>query len=121
MKTILIVNDEQSTRFLYKEKLEGNDYQISVAATGEEALKMLDKQIPDLIILDIKMPGMDGIEVMRKIKDEKGDIPIILCSAYGQYKQDFRVWASDAYVVKSADIREMKLTIKEIFNQQKAG
>ena len=64
---------------------------------------------------------MDGIEVMRKIKDKKGHIPIILCSAYGQYKQNFRVWASDAYVVKSTDIRELKLTIKEIFNQQKIG
>ena len=121
MKTILVVDDEQNIRFLYKEELEEDGYQVSVAATGEEALKMLVKQIPDLIILDIKMPGMDGIEVMRKIKDEKGDIPIILCSAYGQYKQDFRVWASDAYVVKSADLRELRLTIKEIFNQQKTG
>ena len=121
MKTILIVNDEQSTRFLYKEEFEEDDYQVSFAATGEEALKMLDKQIPDLIILDIKMPGMDGIEAMSKIKDEKRDIPIILCSAYGQYKQGFRIWASDAYVVKSADLRELRLTIKEIFNQQKTG
>ena len=119
MKTILVVNDEQSTRYLYKEELEEDGYQVLVAATGEEALKMLDKQIPDLIILDIKIPGMDGIEVMSKIKDEKRDIPIILCSAYGQYKQGFRIWASDAYVVKSADLRELRLTIKEIFNQQK--
>ena len=121
MKTILVANDEQSTRFLYKEELEEDGYQVSLAATGEEALKMLDKQIPDLIILDIKIPGMDGIEVMSKIKDEKRDIPIILCSAYGQYKQGFRIWASDAYVVKSADLRELRLTIKEIFNQQKTG
>ena len=121
MKTILIANDEQSTSLLYKEELEEDGYQVSLAATGEEALKMLDKQIPDLIILDIKMPGMDGIEVMSKIKDEKRDIPIILCSAHGQYKQGFRIWASDAYVVKSGDHRELRLTIKEIFNQQKTG
>lgn len=121
MKTILVVNDEQSTRLLYKEELEEDGYQVSVAATGEKALKMLDKQTPDLIILDIKMPRMDGVEVMSKINDEKGDIPIILCSAYGQYKQGFRIWASDAYVVKSTDFREVRLTIKEIFNQQKTG
>ena len=120
MKSIFVVDDEQNIRFLYKEELEESGYQVSVAATGEEALSMLDNQVPDLIILDIKMPGLDGIEVMRRIKDEKGDIPIILCSAYGQYKQDFRAWASDAYVVKSADLRELKLTIKEIFNQLKA-
>jgi DNA-binding response OmpR family regulator len=121
MKTILVVNYEQSTSFLYKEKLEEDGYQVLVATTGEEALKLLDKKIPDLIILDIKIPGMDGVEVMSKIKDEKRDIPIILCSAYGQYKQGFRIWASDAYVVKSADLRELRLTIKEIFNQQKTG
>jgi DNA-binding response OmpR family regulator len=121
MKSILVVADDQHIRFFYKVELEEDGYQVTVSATGEEALKILDKYIPNLIILDIKMPGMDGIEVMRKIKDEKGDIPIILCSAYGQYKQDFRVWASDAYVVKSTDLRELKLIIKEIFNQYKTG
>ena len=119
MKKILVVDDEQNIRFLYKEELEDDGYHVSVAATGEEALQKLDNR--DLIILDIKMPGMGGIEVMRKIKDEKSDIPIILCSAYGRYKQDFKIWASDAYVVKSADLRELKLKIKEIFNQRKAG
>ena len=121
MKTILLVNDEQSTRFLHNKELEEDSYQVLVSANGEEALKILDKQTPDLIILDIKIPGMDGIEVMSKIKDEKRDIPIILCSAHGQYKQGFRIWASDAYVVKSADLRELRLTIKEIYNQQKTG
>jgi CheY-like chemotaxis protein len=121
MKTILVVDDEQNISSLYKKVLEEDGYQVWLAATGEEALKMLDKQIPDLIILDIKMPGMDGVEVMSKVKDEKGDIPIILCSAYGQYKQSFRVWASDAYVVKSADLRELGLTIKEVFNQKNTG
>ena len=119
MKSILVVDDEQNIRFLYKEELEDNGYSVSVATTGEEALEKLNESIPDLIILDIKLPGIDGIETMRKIKDEKGDIPIILCSAYGRYKQDFRAWASDAYVVKSADLKELKLTIKEVFNQQK--
>jgi CheY-like chemotaxis protein len=121
MKTILVVNDEQRIRFMYKEELEENGYQVLEATTGEEALKILDKQTPDLIILDIKMPGMDRIEVMSKIKGEKGDIPIIHCSSYGQYKQGFKIWASDAYVVKSEDLRELRLTIKEIFNQQIIG
>lgn len=119
MKTILVVDDDQNARFRYKEELEDDGYQVTVTATGEEALQKLDNH--DLIILDIKNPAEDGIELMRKIKDDKGDVPIILCSAYGRCKQDFRVWASDATVVKSADLRELKLTIKEIFNQRKAG
>ncbi|GJL77991.1 MAG: two-component system response regulator [Nitrospinaceae bacterium] len=114
MKKILVVDDEQNIRFLYKEELEDIGYQVTVAATAEEALEKIKLDKPDIITLDIKMPGMDGIEFMRKLKEEKSPIPVILCSAYGRYKQDFRVWASDAYVVKSADLRELKSTIREI-------
>ena len=117
MKKILVVDDKQNTQSLYKEELD--DYQVAVSATGEEAMQKLDNQ--DLVILDIKNPAEDSIELMRKIKDEKGDVPIILCSAHGRYKQGFSAWASDATVIKSSDFMELKLTIKEIFNQRKAG
>ncbi len=111
MKKILVIADEQNTRSLYKEELDG--YQVTLSALGEKA--QLNDQ--DLIILDIKNPEEDGIEIMRKIRDT----PVILCSAQGHYRQDFRIWASSARVVKSADIPELKLTIKEIFNQRQAG
>ncbi len=114
MKKILIIDDEENIRLLYKEELQDEGYEVHVAATAEEGMKQIEKIEPDLITLDIKMPGMDGIEFMRKLKEDKSEIPVVLCSAYGRYKQDFRVWASDAYVVKSADLRELKLTIKEI-------
>ncbi|PIQ97506.1 MAG: two-component system response regulator [Nitrospinae bacterium CG11_big_fil_rev_8_21_14_0_20_56_8] len=117
MKKILVVDDEENIRLLYKEELEDAGYQVALAGTAEEALEKIRKQIPDVITLDIKMPGMDGIEFMGKLKEENKNIPVILCSAFGQYKQDFRVWASDAYVVKSADLRELKLTIKKILAQ----
>jgi CheY-like chemotaxis protein len=117
MKKVLVVDDEQNIRFLYKEELEDCGYQVTVAATAEEAMEKIQQDKPDIITLDIKMPGMDGIEFMRKLKEEKSDIPVILCSAYGRYKQDFRVWASDAYVVKSADLRELKSTIKDILGE----
>jgi CheY-like chemotaxis protein len=116
MKKVLVIDDEQNIRFLYKEELEDCGYQVTVAATAEEAMEKIQQDKPDLITLDIKMPGMDGIEFMKKLKEEKSDIPVILCSAYGRYKQDFRVWASDAYVVKSADLRELKSTIKDILS-----
>jgi CheY-like chemotaxis protein len=117
MKKILVIDDEQNIRFLYKEELEDLGYQVTVAATAVEAMEKIQADKPDIITLDIKMPGMDGIEFMRKLKEERKDIPVILCSAYGRYKQDFRVWASDAYVVKSADLSELKLTIKQILDE----
>ncbi len=110
----MVVDDEENIRFLYKEELEDEGYTVTLAANAEEALKKIVEKQPDLITLDIKMPGMNGIEFLRKLKEENRNIPVVLCSAYGSYKQDFRVWASDAYVVKSADLRELKQTIKEI-------
>jgi len=117
MKKVLVIDDEQNIRFLYKEELEEMGYRVIVAATAEEAMEKIQQDKPDIITLDIKMPGMDGIEFMKKLKEEKSDIPVILCSAYGRYKQDFRVWASDAYVVKSADLRELKSTIKDVLGE----
>jgi two-component SAPR family response regulator len=75
---------------------------------------------PDIIILDIKMPGTDGIEFMRKLKEEKGDIPVVLCSAYGGFKNDFRVWASDAYVIKSANLTELKTIVNQILDHKRS-
>ena len=121
MKKVLVVDDEENIRFLYKEELEEAGYQVTVAATAEDAMEKIKLDKPDVITLDIKMPGMDGIEFMRILKEEKSDIPVILCSAFGRFKQDFRVWASDAYVVKSADLRELKSTIKDILGESVSG
>jgi len=115
-KTILVVDDEENIRFLYKEELTDEGYEVILAGNAEEALEKIGQQRPDLITVDIKMPGMDGLEFLQKLKEEEKEIPVILCSAYGSYKQDFRVWASDAYVVKSADLSELKGAIKDILD-----
>jgi DNA-binding response OmpR family regulator len=114
MKKILIVDDEESIRFLYQEELEEEGFEVEVAMNGEEALQKLLRFKPDLITLDIKMPGMDGIETLKKIRETERKIPIIMCSAYGEYKQDLTTWASDAYIVKCADLTELKSTIRKL-------
>ena len=115
-KKILVVDDEENIRFLYKEELTDEGYEVILAENAEEALEKINQKCPDLITVDIKMPGMDGLEFLQKLKEDEKEIPVILCSAYGSYKQDFRVWASDAYVVKSADLSELKCTIKDILD-----
>jgi DNA-binding response OmpR family regulator len=111
MKKILIVDDEESIRYLYREELEEEGFLVEVATNGEEALEKLLLFKPDLITLDIKMPGMNGIETLKRIRESDRQLPIIMCSAYGEYKQDFTTWASDAYIVKCADLTELKTTI----------
>ena len=114
MKKILVVDDEESIRFLYQEELEEEGFEVEVAKNGEDALEKLPSFKPDLITLDIKMPGMDGIEALKKIREIERKIPIIVCSAYGEYKQDLTTWASDAYIVKCADLTELKSTIRKL-------
>ncbi len=114
MKKILVVDDEESIRFLYKEELEEEGYIVECATNGEEALRKLPIFKPDLISLDIKMPVMGGIEALKRIRETERHLPIVLCSAYGEYKQDLTTWASDAYVVKCADLTNFKSTIRRL-------
>ena len=114
MKKILVVDDEESIRFLYREELEDEGYIVECAKDGEEALEKLIVFKPDLVSLDIKMPVMDGIEALKRIREKERKLPIILCSAYGEYKQDLTTWASDAYVVKCADLTAFKSTIRKL-------
>ncbi len=115
---VLVVDDEENIRLLYKEELTEEGYDVVLAESGYEALDIVKEQGVDLVVLDIKMPKIDGIETLRLLKDESRDLPVILCSAYGQYKQDFCTWASDAYIVKTADLTELKATIKNIIKEK---
>jgi DNA-binding response OmpR family regulator len=110
----MIVDDEENIRFLYKEELEEEGFKVELAKNGQEALEKLSHFKPDLITLDIKMPEMDGIETLKRIREIERHLPIIMCSAYGEYKQDLTTWASDAYVVKCADLTELKNTIRKL-------
>ncbi len=113
---ILVVDDDPSIRMLYKEELEDEGYEVVAASSGEEALKLFEEEDPDLVTLDILMPDMDGIQVLRKMKEKKPRLPIIMSTAY-DYRDDFAVWASEAYVVKSSDTTELKETIKRLLQK----
>jgi len=114
MSKILVVEDEENIRLLYKEELQDLGYEVFQASSGSEAIREFDLHQPDLIILDIQLPDIDGIETMNIIRSKSRDIPIILCTAYGEYKRDIRTWASDDYIVKSSDLKELLSTVNKI-------
>jgi two-component system response regulator (stage 0 sporulation protein F) len=119
-KKILVVEDEEGLRFLYEEELKAEGYEVLAARNGREAIEQLEKGKPDLIILDIVMPVMDGMEALGRIVGKDRKIPIILNSSYPGYRQDFMSWAADAYLTKSIDLGELKDKIRELLEKGRA-
>jgi two-component system response regulator (stage 0 sporulation protein F) len=113
MNKILLIDDEEGIHFVYREELEDMGYEVHSALTGNDALRKLKNVSPDLVILDINMPGVNGIEVLRQIKETNPEMPVILCSAYQEYKQDLGAWASDDFILKSADLNDLKAAVRQ--------
>lgn len=114
MKKILVVDDEENIRELYKEEFEEMGYEVKAVHDGLQALAAMDTTKFDLVTLDMRMPDMDGIETLRKMKEKDSALSVIICTAYEEYKHDFGSWCSDAYVVKSADVSQLRDTVKKI-------
>jgi len=117
-KKVLVVDDEQNIRLLLKEELTDEGYDVVLAKNGAEALEIIKEEKPDLVTLDIKMPGEDGLSVLRRIREIEYDLPVIICSAYSVYKSDFSAVAADHYVVKSSNFEELKNKIREIMSYE---
>ena len=118
MKKILLVDNEENIQTIYREEFEGDGYLVLSALNGEEGLKKFSDENPDIVILDIMMPGIDGVEVLRKMKTLDSTVPVILSSAYQEFKRDLGTWASDAYIVKSGDIGDLKRAVKELLGEK---
>jgi len=119
--TILLVEDDPNECTLYQRELGEQGHSVIVVHDGSEALAACQDAMPDLVIMDVSMPGMDGIDVMSRMLCKNHKLPIILNTAYASYKEDFRSWAADAYVIKSADLTELKLTVKHVLEMRRQG
>lgn len=108
MPVVLIVDDDDNQRLLYSEELRYEGYEIRQADCGQDAIKAVEEGGVDVVVLDIAMPGMDGIETLGRILDIDSQIPVVLNTAYSSYKDNFMTWAADAYVVKSSDLSGLK-------------
>jgi DNA-binding response OmpR family regulator len=115
---ILIVDDDPSILKFVRANLEARGYQVLLAADGKEAILQAEKEKPDLLILDIVMPGMDGFEVCRKIR-EKSSAPIIMLSARegeGDKEKCEACGATD-YLTKPFVLRELLALVKKSLKQ----
>jgi CheY-like chemotaxis protein len=113
MAKILIVDDEESVRLLYAEELTGDGYDVALAEDGHELIQRIEKEKPDVVVLDIKMAGYNGLDLTQSIRERFYDLPVILCSAYSIFKGDLKSIAADYYVVKSPDLSELRRKITQ--------
>jgi excisionase family DNA binding protein len=111
-KTVLVVDDEEIIRDFFIRTLTG--YKVLTASSGEEALNIIRKDRPDLVLLDIKMPGIDGIETLRKIKEIDRSIVVVMLSAFSTLETNITAARLGAYtsIAKPFDLEEMKSIIK---------
>jgi CheY-like chemotaxis protein len=114
-KKILICDDEEAIRLLLTEVLK-DDYETVDVADGRDVLMRVTKEPFDLLIIDIKMPSMNGLEVIQRIRERGIKIPVIICSAYRMMEDDVVVRTSDvaAFITKPVDIKALKAKIFEL-------
>ena len=114
MAKILIVDDEKHIRTLYSEELKGEGYTVATAIDGNDIYNLIENEKPDVVLLDIKLADSNGLDVLQQIRNKYYNLPVILCSAYGSFKVDIKAIAADAYIVKSADLSELKKKIAQV-------
>lgn len=121
MALVLLVEDEENQRLLYREELEEDGHEVMSASDGRKALEVIEKRRPDVVVLDISMPNMDGIETLGRLLSVDNTIPVILHTAYSSYKGNFMTWSADAYVVKSSDLTDLKRAIRGVLEKRNRG
>lgn len=121
MAKILCVDDDLSLLELYRLELSDEGHTVLLAKEGREAFSKFEKEKPDLVVMDIRMPVMDGIEALTSMMGKDRQIPVILNTAFSQYRENFMTWGAEAYVLKSSDFTELKQEIREVLDKRKSA
>jgi len=111
--TVLVVDDEQVLAGAMGDYLGRYGYAVNVKSSGEEALKTVDREPPDIVVLDYRLPRMDGLEVLRRIKESRPEVEVIMLTAHGSVEsavQAMKVGAFD-YLSKPLDLEELRLVV----------
>ncbi len=115
---LLIVEDDVNQRALYEEEMRDEGYDVVTASDGRQALQVAADAHPDLVIMDVNMPVMDGLDTMSRLIEADRHVPVIIHTAYESYKDSFASWSADAYIVKSGDLSNLKGKVRELLNSR---
>jgi len=118
--TILVVDDDADTREVLRDRLESVGYRVLIAAGGKECLETLDRQNPHLVLLDVAMPGMNGLEVLTEIHKRGQDIPVVMITAFGTIERAVQAMKKGAYdfIPKPFDPDHIALVVAKALDRQ---
>ncbi len=119
MEKILFVDDDPILLLFYKEELSEEGYEVFQARDGKEALKIYDRESPKVVVLDLRLKIMDGLETLKALLERNRDLPVILNTASPLDENCYKRWGAEAYVVKSSDLTELKAKIWEVLAKRK--
>lgn len=117
---VMLVDDEEEFVTTLSERIQMRDFNSSVAFTGEQALQIVDDQIPDVMVLDLKMPGIEGMEVLRRVKKAYPQVQVIILTGHGseQDRKEALSLGAFGYLQKPVQIDELA---RQIINAHKSG
>lgn len=117
---VLIVDDQYGIRLLLYEVFSKEGYQTFSAANGKEAIDIVQKESPDIVLLDMKIPGMDGLEILKHIKKIIPDIKVIMMTAYGELDmlQEANSYGVITHFTKPFDIEQLRNAVRDILNDE---
>ncbi|MGH7791349.1 MAG: response regulator [Thermodesulfobacteriota bacterium] len=118
MNRILVVDDEPNLRLVYREVLGEEGYEVLEAESVKETFDILNREPVDLVVLDIKLRSESGLDVLQRITKEFPTIPVVLCSAYVSFQNDYTSWLADSYIVKSSDPQELLKEIRRVLSKR---
>lgn len=120
MKTILATDGNKNIRLLLEAELSLEGYKVILASTGLETLKKIREKTPDLLVLDLRMPDMYDLEILKTIREENKELPIILCTVYKRAQDNSTIGASGVagYFIKPFGINHLKALIKKCFSDK---
>ncbi len=117
---VLMVDDEEDFVKTLSERMQMRDLESNVALSGEQALQQVAEDIPDVMVLDLKMPGIDGLEVLRRVKKLYPNIPVVILTGHGSEKDENearRLGAFD-YLQKPVDIEKLIKTLRKAYKKK---
>ena len=120
---VLVIDDDPGVRDYMEALVSRQGYEVTAAADGEEALKNLDAIQPDLITLDVVLPGMDGLQTLEKLKQRLPDVPVVMLSGHGQARnivEAMRRGASD-FLRKPFEVEELELAFQKASSSRGGG